>query len=287
MGKDLISVPVDELQEAEQALKKFVAESFLHYLSACEETMSRKYKITKRDKKAIFDEVQKEGKPQKEIDKENLENLIKRIHLSTEQICDYIADPEDFKESFGYINNGQYEPIMEAEAEKEAFLGLLRSSMSGSPEDWEKDFASLPENKDTATYTAEELIEAEEGLISSIEELFNDEALENLEELREEYRPDEATMAQLEKYASDAFLEGLEIDEFEDRLSELTFDDLKQTQIKVGVKDVLSYIKDTEAIEENYMSFIPQDYMTAYVRKDYILSYFSDMYEDDLNDTEE
>ena len=101
MSEELISISVDELKEAEQELKEFVAEKHLHYLSACEDTLSREYKITLRDKKALFDKVMKSGKTTEEIDKENFDNLMKGIHFTTEQICNYIANPEYYKENGG------------------------------------------------------------------------------------------------------------------------------------------------------------------------------------------
>lgn len=287
MDKELISVSVDELKEAEQELKEFVAEKYLHHLSACEDTLSRRYKITKRDKKEMFDEVQKDSKTEEEIDKETFDNLVKSIHFSTEQICEYIADPEYYKESYPIIDVGQYEGVIDEEATKEAFCGLLRSSMRRSAEDWEKDFSKLTKKKDTATYTAEELLEAEESLLRAIEEIFIDAALEGLNELMDEYRPDDKTLSELEKYADDAFLEGIEIEDFEDRVYELTFEDLKMAKIHVSVSDVLNYIKDTETVEENFNAFITEDYKKAYVRKQYAINFFSDMYEDDLNDTED
>lgn len=287
MKEELISVSVDELKEAEQEMTQFLAESYLDYLSACEDTLSRKYKITKSDKQELFDKVQKDSKTLEEIKQETFDNLVKRIHFSTEQICEYIEEPESFKEMFGLFSERPYEKYMEEEAEKEAFLGLLTSSMRRSPEHWEKYFSKLPKKKGTTTYTAEELLEAEKGLILAIEEFFTDVALEGLDKLMEEYKPDEETLSALDKYADDAFLEGIEIEAFEDRLEELAFDDLKMAKIKVSVSDVLNYIKDTEYVEKNLNTFITEDYKRAYVRKQYAINFFSDMYEDDLNDTEE
>lgn len=285
MSAELISVSVDELKEAEQALKEFVAEQYLHYLSACEDTLSRKYKITKRDKKALFDEVMKAGKTTEEIDKENLDNLIKGIRFSMDQICDFIADPEYYKESFPLINVGQYKGVIEEVSAKEAFIGKLKSCMSFIPNEW--DFSDLLETEDTTTYTAEELLEAEKELILAVKEFFTDLALEGLDELMEEYRPDDKTLSELEKYADDAFLEGIELEDFVDRVYELTFDDLKMAHIKVSVSDVLNYIKDTEFVEKNLNAFITEDYKKAYIRKQYAIDFFSDMYEDDLNDMED
>lgn len=287
MDKELISVSVDELKEAEQALKEFVAEKYLHYLSACEDTLSRKYKITKRDKKALFDKVQEDSKTEEEIDKETFNNLVKRIRFTTEQICEYVTDPESYKESYPLIDVGQYDGVIDDEATKEAFFGLLRSSMRRAPEYWDKHFSKLSKKKDKATYTAEELLEAEKELILAIKEFFTDLALEGLDELMEAYRPDDKTLSELEKYADDAFLEGIELEDFVDRVHELTFDDLKMAKINVRVSDVLNYIKDTEFVEKNLYAFITEDYKKAYIRKQYAINFFSDMYEDDLNDTED
>ena len=98
MSEELISISVDELKEAEQELKEFVAEKHLHYLSACEDTLSREYKITLRDKKALFDKVMKSGKTTEEIDKENFDNLMKGILLRSRfviilQIQNIIKNP--------------------------------------------------------------------------------------------------------------------------------------------------------------------------------------------------
>ena len=287
MSEELISISVDELKEAEQELKEFVAEKHLHYLSACEDTLSREYKITLRDKNALFDKVMKSGKTTEEIDKENFDNLMKGIHFTTEQICNYIANPEYYKESYPLVDVGNFDDAIEKEATKEAFFGLLRSSMSNSPDRWEKHFAELKNKKEKATYTAEELLEAEKELIIAVEEFFTDLALECLDELMEEYRPDEETLSKLDKYADDAFLEGIELEDFVDRVYALTFDDLKMAKINVSVSDVLGYIKDTKFVEKNLYTFITEDYKKAYIRKQYAIDFFSDMYEDDLNDMED
>lgn len=76
----------------------------------------------------------------------------------------------------------------------------------------------------------------------------------------EEYRPDEETLSKLDKYADDAFLEGIELEDFVDRVYALTFDDLKMAKINVSVSDVLGYIKDTKFVEKNLYTFITEDY---------------------------
>lgn len=72
-----------------------------------------------------------------------------------------------------------------------------------------------------------------------------------------------------------------------DRVYALTFDDLKMAKINVSVSDVLGYIKDTKFVEKNLYTFITEDYKKAYIRKQYAIDFFSDMYEDDLNDMED
>lgn len=53
------------------------------------------------------------------------------------------------------------------------------------------------------------------------------------------------------------------------------------------ISDVLGYIKDTKFVEKNLYTFITEDYKKPIYCKQYAIDFFSDMYEDDLNDMED
>jgi len=104
MKEELITVSVDELKEAEQEMKEFVAEQFTDYAEENIQEISEEHQISEKLMKNMVDCA----KHWMQLDDFDLDDfhmacyamLLEEIKFSVDELCAYIVDPEKFKKDF-------------------------------------------------------------------------------------------------------------------------------------------------------------------------------------------
>ena len=104
MKEELITVSVDELKDAEKAMKKFVAEKFMEYAEEHIQEINEEHQISENLMKNMVDNA----KHWMEMDDFDIEYLYKcsysmlldEIYFSVDELCAYILDPEKYKKDF-------------------------------------------------------------------------------------------------------------------------------------------------------------------------------------------
>lgn len=104
MKEELITVSVDELKEAEQELKEFVAKEFIEYAEENIQEVSEEHHISE----SLMKNMEKNARHWIGMEDFDLDEfhmacyamLLEEIKFSVDELCAYILDPEKFKKDF-------------------------------------------------------------------------------------------------------------------------------------------------------------------------------------------
>lgn len=104
MKEELITISVDELKDAEKAMKEFVAEKFMKFAEENIQEINEKYIIEPELMDIMVDNarawIEDEDFEVDDLHKICYSMLLDEIHFSVDELCSYISDPITFKKEF-------------------------------------------------------------------------------------------------------------------------------------------------------------------------------------------